>query len=54
MIGHMIVDGGTQESDGHGHTRNDTDNAPLATCRGKPRWMKGMLQIKTAQADRPL
>ena len=33
--------------------RNDTDVA-LATCRGTPRWMRGMRQIKTALGHEPL
>ena len=49
MIGHIIVDGGPDPrsqtaTDTHGMTRT----CALATCRGTPRWMRGMRQIKTA------
>jgi hypothetical protein len=43
--------------DQHGGTepRRRTQRAlSLATCRGAPRWMRGMRQIKTALAHEPL
>ena len=38
----------------HRHTRNDTDNEPLATCRGTPRWMRGGCRSKRHSAHEPL